>query len=83
MLVQFVQKGNQKAELVGFSGILDSKTYLAVDHLYLHDGRKMEVTKGNCRFTYARRDRLASILCGARVERDDVAVASVIAFDLR
>lgn len=81
ILIQFTLKADLRGDIIGFAGEAIEGGLVDVDHLYMNDGRTLDVTKGRCQTWLRSNGSIKSLLCGARVERGDLATAAVIKFD--
>ena len=81
VLINFVLEGSKRANMIGFAGEAIEGGEVNVDHLYMNDGRTLNVTKGHCQTLWKPNGSIKSLICGARLERGDIAVATVIVFE--
>lgn len=81
ILLHFFLKADRRANMIGFAGDVIEDGDVEVDHLYLNDGRTLEVTKGYCQSWWNATGGIKSLVCGARLERGDLAVGAVVSFD--
>lgn len=82
ILINFTRKADQRGDLIGFAGDAIEGELVDVDHLYMNDGLTLNVTKGRCQWWLGSNGKIKYIVCGARVERGDLATAAVVKFNV-
>jgi hypothetical protein len=81
VLIQVGVKSDTRARTISFGGRFSDPRLVDVDRVYLNDGTTLETTKGLCRIFRGEVGQYKSFVCGARIERDDIAIATVVAFE--
>ena len=82
VLIQFARAANKRGDVISFGGLFSEPDVVEVDHLYLNDGQKLETTSGLCRIFRGPVATYKSFVCGARIERGDMAIGTAVAFNV-
>jgi hypothetical protein len=66
---------------MGFAGYMDSDgQIMAVDHVYLEEGKPTRVTEGVCKFFFSK-PHLKAIMCGAKIDEGTQRTVPIVVFE--